>query len=237
MNTWQGRLERELNQAVDRLIDGRAPRRNVFGRPLMLTVAAALVALALLVAFAGFRGSEPERPAGKARVPSSMADRMAARSVTCMDGNSGTQLKRDERPPAQACAAQPGASPGRWIACAERDGANITVQPSRKSCADLGLKPLPADFTEGQRRVLKLQSDIRAIEAEHECIAPGDLAQRVQALLDVTGWADWNAVERNDLSQGPCGHALWRGGDGSRTLSGSLIPAKRQILIAGEPPS
>ena len=66
-------------------------------------------------------------------------------------------------------------------------------------------------------------------------IPPDDLAERVQALLDRSGWAGWHTWLRLDVSDGPCGSVSMLNGDGSRSIAPALDVEGHRVMVFGDP--
>ncbi len=117
------------------------------------------------------------------------------------------------------------------VACA-REG-RVAVSPGRgpAACAAAGFAPLDRGYVPARARAARLERRILAIEASADCIAPGELALRVQRLLGRTGWTGWTARVRSD-GGGPCGSVSVLGGDGRRYIAGLLDADARLVPIS-----
>lgn len=167
------------------------------------------------------------------------SQKLAAGGVYCydtadLDGGADAILAGD-RSPVAACAAEIGRTEPR-VACS--DGETVAVVPGRSpaTCARLGLAPLPATYQSARERTAAFAEGVRAIEASARCIPPDELARRVQALLDRSGWSGWTTWLRLDVSDGPCGSVSGRNGDGTTSVEPSLDVDGRRVMIFGGPP-
>ena len=68
-----------------------------------------------------------------------------------------------------------------------------------------------------------------------DCVAPDEMVERVQAVLERTGWAGWRAVLRPG-GDGPCGRVRRRGGLPDLLLSPFMDTAARELSVAAGPP-
>jgi hypothetical protein len=159
------------------------------------------------------------------------AEELATTSVGCYDrpGLSGgvSVISVADGTPVEACRRALRTS-APLVACA--DGPQLVVVHGR-DCKALGLQPVPAGYTAARARVLAFQRAVVAIEGSSDCIAPDALAERVQRLLDESGWTGWRTKIRSDLGPGPCAAVTAFGGDGGRYLEGSLDPREKEVLI------
>src|SRR3954447_14909210 len=104
-------------------------------------------------------------------------------------------------------------------------------------CRRLGLTPLAAGYAAARARVIVLQRRIEALENSSNCIPPGLLLRRVDALLLRSGWIAWHAyVLHNSLPVGPCGSVSTLDGAGRRGITGSLDPDTHQVTVFTGPP-
>ena len=87
----------------------------------------------------------------------------------------------------------------------------------------------------GRDRVAALAREVEALERGTGCVAPDEFAERVQALLDRSGWAGWRTRLRLDVADGPCGAVSAVNGDGSRSVEPALDVAARRVMVVGEP--
>jgi hypothetical protein len=162
--------------------------------------------------------------------------RLAAGGVYCFDAASldsgGTGIVPDGRSPVAACAAETG-RPEPHVACDAGDAVAVVPGRSPATCERLGLAALPADYEAARKRVRALARDIRALEAEAGCVPPEEMASRVQALLDRSGWAGWRTWLRTDVSDGPCGSVAALNGDGSTSIEPSIDVNGRRVMVFG----
>jgi hypothetical protein len=143
------------------------------------------------------------------------------------------------RSPADACAEawrQAGQPVPPLVACAY--GGAVAVLPGRdqRACQRHALEPLPPGYAAAQGRVARLERAIMAIERGADCLPPAVLAERVQRLLDRSGWAGWTTRLRLDVSPGPCGSVSGLGGGGRRSIAGALDEEGRRVMVFGGPP-
>jgi hypothetical protein len=119
------------------------------------------------------------------------------------------------------------------VACA---GETVAVFPGRAgTCEKLGLRPLPAQYATARAKVNAFARDVMALERSG-CIPPREFAGRVQDLLNRSGWTGWRTWLRLDVRDGPCGKVSGQGGDGRRTIEGSLDTEGHRVIVVGEPP-
>jgi hypothetical protein len=166
------------------------------------------------------------------------SERLVAAGVQCYEKTSDFQHSSahpvvGEQTPVEACAAMLGDSVPR-VACVDGAERAVAVIPgtSAAACERLGLAPLPADYGETRERFRALERDVAALETSG-CIPPREFTQRLQALLDRTGWTGWKARLRLDVEDGPCGFARGLTGDGRLTLEGGLDARGRQVFVFG----
>lgn len=216
-----------LGDAIDAAVSASAPRRTRVPRRRLMLIAAALVVLATgSLAVAHFFAS-PQK--------------LASDGVGCYDGASlraNVTVPNGVGSPLAECAAvyrSEGQPVPKLVACAG-NGA-VAVFPGRDPalCNRLGLAPLPRGYTAARRSVGRLQQHILAVERSADCIAPDELARRVQIILDRSGWTGWRPVLRLDVASGPCGSVSGLGGDGRRSIAGSLDPDRRLVMVVGAP--
>jgi hypothetical protein len=166
---------------------------------------------------------------------------LAVNGVSCYpsaDRDSGVSYDpAGELSPAQRCAGVLGRPAATLVSCDGGHG-SVAVFPGSgaDACARAGLRALPAGYAAQQKRVRVLQHDVFALEAGADCIAPRELATRVQALLRRSGWTGWRTVLRLDVGSGPCGSATQLDGGGGRSLAGSLDAATHTVMVVGGPP-
>ena len=216
-----------LGDALEGAIAAPAPsRRRAPRRRLVLGLAGAVVFAAGGLAVAALLDS-PEK--------------LAANSVGCYDSASldaNVSVPNGVGAPLAQCAAvyesehQP-VPP--LVACVR--GSVVAVFPGSGEavCRGLGLSPLPAGYATAREKVGTLERDVIALEKTADCIAPAELARRVDALLARTGWVGWHTQLRLDVSQGPCGSVTGLGGDGRESIAGSLDADHRVVMIFGAP--
>ena len=117
------------------------------------------------------------------------------------------------------------------VACADE---GVHVFPGGPdTCEKLGMEPLPPDYTAARRRFNAFARDVMALEKRTDCLPPEEFARRVDALLERSGWLGWRTRLRLDVEDGPCGTVSSLGGDGSRTVEGSLDVEDRRVMVFG----
>ena len=217
-----------LGDAFDAAIAAPAPRRRRARRPRRL-LAVAVAGLLLAgggLAVANFLDS-PEK--------------LASSGVGCYDAPSmgaNVSVPNGVAPPLDACASvyrDEGKPVPALVACAR--GSAVLVFPGSGDavCRGLGLAPLPPGYGAARAKVGQLERDVLALERTADCIAPAELAARVQALLDRSGWTGWRTALRTDVGQGPCGTVTGLGGDGRESLAGSLDADHRIVMVMSAP--
>jgi hypothetical protein len=77
--------------------------------------------------------------------------------------------------------------------------------------------------------VTRLERRILAIEDAADCIAPEQLARRVQRLLDRSGWTGWST--RVSGGEGACGSISVFAGDGRRYISFTPSARPRALRV------
>jgi hypothetical protein len=171
-------------------------------------------------------------------------EKLASVSIGChldpdlRDG--GSFIWADGQDPVAACKkeyAQTGTPvPSSMIACTDPAG-SVAVIPGREGdCQRHGLEPLPFDYRQANAKVAKFQRDVMALERHADCIPPRELARRVQALLERSGWTGWTTWLRSDMAgYGPCGSVSGLGGGGQRSISGALDAEGHRVMIFGGP--
>jgi hypothetical protein len=168
-------------------------------------------------------------------------EKLAANSVACYDRASlgaNVAVPNGVSSPLEACAGvyrDAGRPVPPLVACANKDAVAVFPGSGADVCRRLGLDPLPAGYGAARARVGQLQSGIRALEGAADCVAPSELASRVQALLDRSGWTGWRTQLRPDLGQGPCGSVSGLGGDGRRSIAGALDATQHVVLVSSAP--
>ena len=154
-------------------------------------------------------------------------EQLAAAPVACydrasLDGNVSVQAAEGRDPTALCAELLRTRAP---LAPCSR-GEDVAVFPGPpETCAQLGLKPLPDGFDQARERVARLRADVDAITRSADCIPKADLARRVQAVLQRSGWRGWRAVV--DRGQGPCGVV---------GLPVDVRAGRREVAIFGGPP-
>ena len=171
-------------------------------------------------------------------------EQLATQSVACyssadLGSGSTTILWSEDSSPVAACA-QALRSEGRpvpdMVACQSQSSVAVIPGSGAAACTDAGLEPLPAGYADAQQKTAQLQRDVLTLEGSADCIAPSELATQVQALLVRDGWDGWTTNIRSDVGSGPCGSVSGLGGDGRRTLSGSLDAGTRTVMVTSSPP-
>ncbi len=120
------------------------------------------------------------------------------------------------------------------VAC--RAPEHVAVLPGGpRLCERLGLEPLPAEYARARAQVLELERALAMLEASADCIPVHDFEERAQRVLDRLGWTGWRVEVRDDLGRGPCGSALAMGGDGSRSIDGSLAQDAHHLIVTPGP--
>lgn len=161
-------------------------------------------------------------------------EELATTSVGCYEGadqTSGvTVITVADGTPVEACRRALGTD-APLVACA--DGPQLVVLRGR-SCEEHDLQPVPPEYTAARAKVVAFHRAVVAIESSSDCIATDEFAERVQKLLDDSGWTGWRTQVRSDLATGPCGRVTMMGGDGRRYLEGSLDPREKVVLIIPE---
>jgi hypothetical protein len=166
----------------------------------------------------------------------SSAEQLAAGPVGCYDRpsfNANTSvLSTGEESPIDTCR-RVLHTDGPLVACMADH--HVAVFPGGADVCDrLGLAPLPAGYGPARAKVNAFARDVQALETSADCIPPRELARRVQALLDRTpGWDGWGTWLRLDVEDGPCGSVSGMGGDGSRSIEGSLDADGHRVMVFG----
>ena len=210
---------RRLGDALESAAATRlATRRRRFRRRLGIGALGIAIAATGVAAASGILSGTPEQ--------------LAVNSVACFDRMSidggATVLSTGTDSPLETCARILGAD--RPLTACAYEGA-VAVFPGRDACRRLSLPAVPAGYETARARFNALHRDVVALERSERCIAPDELARRAQVLLDRRGWEGWRAVVRDDVSQGPCAAITGLGGDGRRTLEGSLNPDERELFV------
>jgi hypothetical protein len=138
-------------------------------------------------------------------------------------------LSTGDRTPVETCRKVLHAS-GPLAACG---GPAVLVLPGGPgTCEKLGLKPLTAAYFAARRKVDRLATKITAIEARRDCWDPGELAGRVQTLLDgLPGWRGWHTKVDRSMAEGPCGTVSHLQSDGSWSVDGVIDAPTRTVLV------
>lgn len=158
-------------------------------------------------------------------------EELATTSVGCIEGTGVSVVSVGDRTPVEACRRVMGTD-APLVACA--DGPQVVVVRGR-SCKERGLQPIPAGYRAARAKVVAFERAVSALEAS-ACIPPGEFAERVQRLLDDGGWTGWRTEVRSDLATGPCGSVTTMGGNGTRSIEGTLDPREKLVIIIPEPP-
>jgi hypothetical protein len=205
----------------------KAPARFGLRRPKRVVVTlAALLTLTGGVALAGILSDTTDLATGSVGCYET-ADRSGATWIINAAGRS----------PAETCRRalrDAGVSLGPLATCDNGRGA-IVVFPdgAPNACQRAGLKPPPPQYDAERARVRDLTRALIAIESSATCIAPRELAARVQTLLQKSGWNGWRPWLRLDLGRGPCGTVSETGAYGSRSIGGLDATGRRVMVFAG----
>jgi hypothetical protein len=161
------------------------------------------------------------------------SEQLATTSIACYDGpglDSGAAVvAAGDRSPVETCLEVLHRS-GPLTACAAPE--HVAVLPGGPEvCRQAGLEPLPDTYVPARSRVTALAHEIEVVERSSDCLPPAKVAERVQALLDRSGWTGWKADVRSDVSQGPCGMVNQQGGDGRWSIEGSLNADENVIYV------
>jgi hypothetical protein len=170
--------------------------------------------------------------------------KQATNAVACYDG-AGQDFSRSVAvvpPEAGSASASPvelcrrelalANQPERALVACGTQGSVAVIPGQRPSdCTAAGFAPLDGAYGAARERVAGLERQILALERSSDCIAPAELARRVQRLLDRSGWTGWTASVNGGLGDGPCGSVSTLGGDGRRYLAGSLDADGRRIFV------
>jgi hypothetical protein len=184
---------------------GRIRRRIGVGAVCFAVVATGVAAAS------GFLTGSPEQLAGNAVGCYDRADFTDANTAVLSTG---------EDTPIETCRRVLGIE-GPLVACA---GQVVLVFPGGPgTCERLGFEPLPPEYATARARVLMLERELAELEASADCVPLEEFAARAQRTLDRLDWSGWRVEVREDLGEGPCGSALAMGGDGSRSIEGTLI--------------
>jgi hypothetical protein len=140
-----------------------------------------------------------------------------------------TVLGTSVKSPIEACRAMiPGDGP--LVACA---GPAVMVLPGGPgTCEKLGYAPLGPEYDRAQRKVLRLEGRISAIEATRDCWPPDRLAARVQTLLDeMPSWRGYRTRVAAPMGDGPCGTVTHSDGMGGRSIDAVIDTRKREVIV------
>jgi hypothetical protein len=161
-------------------------------------------------------------------------DQLATTSIGCysradLEHTSVTVLGVNASDPVGACR-KALAVGGPMVACA---GPQVMVFPGGpRTCATLGLRPLPPEYGAAHAKVLRLQRRIAAIEAANDCWGPEALAARVQTLLGrMPAWRGYRVQVDRAMPVGPCGSVTHPDGFGGRSIDGVVDTQKRQVIV------
>lgn len=212
-----------LGDAIEKMAAERTrPRRRYVRRVFAAVAALCVVAAGVATASTLLNDSE----------------RLVAGGVECYEKTSdfhrsGAQPVVGGRSPVEACSAMLGDAVPR-VACVDGPARIVAVIPgtSPAACERLGLAALPADYGQARERFRALERSVAAMETSG-CIPPREFAQRLQTLLDRSGWTGWTARLRLDVEDGRCGYVRGLTGDGRLTLEGSLNPGRRHVYVYG----
>jgi len=208
-----------------------APRRPRRRRVWLLAVGGALVVSASAGAAGLLSGSQEQ----------------AANSIACYASappersESITVVFAVDRSPVDTCAAELrriGQDPTPLVACSDRE--SVAVIPGRRSadCTRNGLRPLVAGYEPARARIARLERDVVRLEARLGCVAPSELASRVQALLDRGDWTGWKTriLPPQPGSWQPCAAVSTAGGGQGRSLAGALEVQTRYVVVQHDIP-
>lgn len=164
----------------------------------------------------------------------SSPEQLASTSIACYDRASLTAnvavLSAGEQTPIESCRRLL-KTDRRLVACADE---GVHVFPGGPGmCEKLGMEPLPLEYTAARRRVNAFARDVMALEKRTDCLPPRELARRVDALLERSGWTGWRTWLRLDVEDGPCGAVSDQGGNGRRTIEGSLDADGHRVMVIG----
>jgi hypothetical protein len=158
-------------------------------------------------------------------------EELATTSVACYEradlSSNVTVISVADGTPVETCRRVLGTD-APLVACAA--GPQLVVVPGR-SCEAPGLQPVPAEYSAARAKVVAFHRAVADIERSADCIDLDELARRVQRLLDESGWEGWRTTVRRDLGPEPCGTVTTMGGDGRRSIEGSLDPREKRVLI------
>lgn len=161
------------------------------------------------------------------------SEKQASTSVACYEeaslGGSVAVVWAGDRSPAAICAEALGKPASSLVACASGD--SVAVIPGEPgACAAAGLAPLGGAYEPQRRKLAALGRDVIRLETAVDCLAPAELARRIQGLLNRDGWAGWSTKVRE--GSGDCGSVSGLGGDGRRSLAGALDAEHHVVLVS-----
>jgi hypothetical protein len=216
-------LERAAAAAPRRagLLRGRGRRRGVAILAFAILLAASAVTMAAIL-------SDPDELAIGSVGCSESGDPDLGAAISVLDGRS----------PVEVCAelwTDRGRAAPPLVACDSDRGVFVIPGVGPEACRGAGMAELPAGYRVAEARVARLVRDVAAVEEASDCLAPSELARRLQRVLTETGWTGWRAVVGQG-GEGPCGWARMRGGDSRLTLSPSLDADARVLRVGAGPP-
>lgn len=165
------------------------------------------------------------------------AEKLASTSVGCYEradlAANVAVISPGTSSPADACArVLKGAGP--LVVCAAPDHVVVFPRAKGATCAQVGLRALPADYAPIRAGINAFARELEQLEASVDCLPPREFERRVQALLDRSDkMTKWRTSLRLDVTDGPCGTVTEIGGDGRRMIEGSLSPETRRVMIFG----
>jgi hypothetical protein len=120
------------------------------------------------------------------------------------------------------------------VACADEA---VHVFPGGPgTCEKLGMQPLPAEYDAARKRVNAFAREVTALEQRVGCMPTDEFAERVQDILDRSGWNGWSVWVRHDLDEGPCGGVTNLRGNGQRSIDGALAGGEHRVMVYGRLP-
>jgi hypothetical protein len=225
------RLRAELIAAIT------APAATTRRSRLLSTRRTGLLALAALLVIAAATGAASRIFA----TPEELAQAQIACAAD-LNQQAVAVVPADDRSPVEVCAdefrsARQPVPP--LVACA---GQTVVVLPSSdpEACQRNGYQPLPAEYEAARKRAARLERGIIAIEQSADCVPIEELARRIQALLDASGFSRWKTWTRQDMSPAPCGMVSERSdyADGStrRSIAAAVDREGGRIMVFPTPP-
>jgi len=121
------------------------------------------------------------------------------------------------------------------VECAKDAAAAVIPGRGAESCRRHGFEPVPAGYAIAEDRFRHLTQDIATIEESADCIPPAELARRVQALLDRSGWPGWRTVV-DAADQAPCGWLRQPGGAPPLSLGSAVRLDRSELVVTTGPP-